>query len=92
MPCMVTLDLKNRNSQIYSLVGVTEFIYSMATLQPQRVQHFTQECSVSCYTIFLWAPESKMDIIQLHRIKKKHLKNKQRNTIKYILKKNDNAQ
>lgn len=28
-----------------------------------------------------------MDIIQLHRIKKKHLKNKQRNTIKYILKK-----
>lgn len=60
---------------------------SMATLQPQRVQHFTQGCFVSCYTIFLWAPESVMDIIQLHRIKKKHLKNKQRNTIKYILKK-----
>lgn len=33
-----------------------------------------------------------MDIIQLHRIKKKHLKNKQRNTIKYILKKNDSVQ
>lgn len=59
----------------------------MAALQPQRVQHFTRECFVNCYTIFLLAPESIMDIIQLHRIKKKHLKNKQRNTMKYILKK-----